>query len=181
MLTNLDTIGMPITKAQKQKVVHELADKFKRTKIAIFSDFHGVSVAKSQQLRRTLKKDEAEYKVSKKTLLDRALNDAGMGLKTKALEGEVGVTFGFGDQIAPAKTLLKFAKENETFKIRGGILNGRILNEKEVVALAKLPSREVLLAQLVGALSGPMRGLALVLQSNIRNLVVVLNKIKDNK
>lgn len=172
---------MPITKAKKIEVAKELADKFSRKKIAIFTDFHGVSVSKLQALRRLLKKEEAEYRVSKKTLLDRALKDAGISLKTKELKGEIGVTFGYGDEVTPAKALAKFGKENETFKILGAILQERVLSDKEVLALAKLPSREALLAKLVGALSSPMRGLAVVLQGNLRNLVVVINKIKEQR
>lgn len=168
-----------LTKTEKQEIVEELSDKFKRQKIAFFSDFHGVSVAKAQTLRRLLKKNDAEYKVAKKTLLDRALEKAGIVLKTKELQGEIGVTFAYGDEIAPAKTLSKFGRENETFKILGGILGERILSGKEILAFAKLPGREILLAQLFGVLQSPMRGLATVLQGNIKNLVVVLQKIKD--
>lgn len=170
-----------LTKAQKSKVIDDLADKFKRTKIAIFSDFHGISVTKLQALRRLLKKDEAEYKVAKKTLLDRALKEADEEFKTKELQGEIGVIFGYGDEIVPAKTLLKFSKANETFKILGGILNNRLLSAKDVIILAKLPPKDVLIEQLVGTLQAPLRGLVNVLQGNIKNLVVILNKIKVNK
>ena len=100
------------------------------------------------------------------------------GVQAKELKGEIGVTFGYEDQVEPAKTLIKFAKENETFKVLAAILAGNVLNDKQVIALAKLPSREALLAQLVGVLQAPIRGLAVVLQANTRNLVVVLNKIK---
>lgn len=162
-------------------MVEELSERIKRAKITIFSDFHGVSVAKAQTLRRLLRKSEAEYKVSKKTLLDRALAECGVNARTKELEGELGVAFGYGDEAAPARHLLKFAKQNETFKILGGILNGILLKDKEVVALAKLPAREVLLGQLVGALSSPLRGLVTAMGGNIRKLVVVLDKIKEKK
>ncbi|QQG45631.1 MAG: 50S ribosomal protein L10 [Candidatus Sungiibacteriota bacterium] len=168
-----------LTKSQKQKIVEDLTDKFKRTKIAIFSDFRGISVAKSQNLRRLLKKIEAEYRVAKKTLLDRVLEKLGLNLKTKSMEGEISVTFGYGDEINSAKTLFKFGKENETFKILGGILGERILNAQEVIALAKLPPREVLLSKLVSVLSSPIQGLVTVLGENIRNLVVIINKIKE--
>lgn len=170
-----------LTKTQKSRVVEDLIDKFKRQKIAIFSDFHGISVSKLQALRRLLKKDEAEYKVAKKTLLDRALEVAGEKLKTKELQGEIGVIFGYGDEIVPAKTLLKFSKANETFKILGGILDKRLLSAKDVIMLAKLPSKDVLIGQFIRTLQAPLRGLVNVLQGNIRNLVVVLNKIQDKK
>lgn len=171
-----------ITKQQKVEIIEELAEKFKRQKIAVFSDFQGISVTKFSVLRRALKKVGAEFKVAKKTLFDRALNRAGIdSVQAKGLRGEIGVTFGYQDQVEPAKTLMKFAKENETFKVLAAILDGKAFNDKQVIALAKLPSREVLLAQLVGALQGPIRGLAVALQANTRNLVVVLNKVKDNK
>lgn len=175
----LFVIRRMLNKAQKQKIVEDLVDKFKRAKIAVFSDFHGVSVSKAQQLRRLLKKERAEYRVAKKTLFDRALEATGFSLKTKEMKGEIGVAFGYGDEIAPAKTLFKFSKGNETFKILGGFLGTRTLSDKEVFILAKLPSREVLLGQLLGMLQSPLRGLVTVLQGNIRNLVVVLSKIKD--
>lgn len=171
-----------ITKQQKARIIEELADKFKRQKIVIFSDFQGISVTKFGALRRALKKIGAEFKVAKKTLFDRALNQVGMNsIQVKELKGEIGVTFGYEDQAESAKTLVRFAKENETFKVLAAILAGKALNEKQVAALAKLPSREVLLGELLGVLQSPMRGLAIVLQANMRNLVVVLNNIKEEK
>lgn len=171
-----------LNKAQKETIVKDLADKFKRQKIAIFTDFQGISVTKSQTLRRMLKKLDAEYKVAKKTLLDRALALAGINnTETKKLQGEIGVAFGYEDEVSPAKTLLKFSKNNETFKLLGGLLSGRVLNEKDVVTLAKLPAREVLLGNLVGTLQSPLQKLVMVLGGNLRNLAIVFNKIKDKK
>ncbi len=171
-----------ITKQQKAEIVEDLVERFNRQKIAIFTDFQGVSVAKFAVLRRLLKKTGAELKVAKKTLFDRALLQAGLtAIKAKELKGEIGIVFAYQDQVEPAKVLMKFAKENETFKVLTALLGGKALIDKQVIALAKLPSREILLAQLVGALQGPIRGLAVALQGNMRNLVVVLNKIKDNK
>lgn len=170
-----------LNKTQKSEIVRGLVDKFRRQKIAIFSDFSGVSVAKSQTLRRLLKKDDAEYKVAKKTLFDRALVETGAGMVTNDMKGEIGVAFGYGDQVAPAKILAKFAKEAETFKILGGLLDGKLLNDKQIMALARLPNREILLAQVASVLVAPLRNFASVLQGNIRNLAFVLNQIKEGK
>lgn len=170
-----------LNRTQKSKIVEELTDRFGRQKIAIFSDFHGTSVAKAQGLRRLLKKDGAEFKVAKKTLLSQALEKSGLAFKANELKGEIGVAFGYEDQVAPAKDLIKFRKENENFKILGGILEGRILTEKDITAIARLPSREVLLAQALSAMQGPIRGLAVVLQVNIRNLATLLTKIKEKQ
>ena len=169
------------TKIEKQKIVEELADKLSRNTITFFTDFRGISVADSNMLRRHLRKQNAEYTVAKKTLFDRALERSGIQFKSKNLEGEIGIAVAYGDQVAPAKTLVKFARDHESFKVLAALLAGRVLSTKEIVALAKLPSREVLLAQVLGAMQAPIRGLAVVLQANIRNLAIILNKIKDNR
>ena len=170
-----------LTKKKKAEIVEELKEKFARQKVAIFSDFRGVSVGQSEKLRRSLKKVDAEYRVARKTLLDRALQHAGMEFRTKELEGEIGVAFGYGDEIAPTKILSRFLKEVETFKILGGILNGKLLSGKEVLALARLPSREILLAQVLAGLSAPLQGLAGVLRGTIRNLAFVLGQVRDTR
>lgn len=170
-----------LTKTQKEEVVKELNNKLDRKKVVFVTDFRGISVMNAQELRRALKKTDAEYKVAKKTLFDRALSQHGIEYKTKELEGEVGAAFCYGEETAPAKILVKFRKDHDSFKILGAILGDKILSEKDVVALAKLPTRDILLAQVVGAMQGPIRGLAAVLQANIRNLAVILQKISDQK
>lgn len=170
-----------LTKQQKQAAIEALVEKLKRQKIFIFTDFRGVSVAGAQQLRRELRQGEGDYKVAKKTLIDLALTQAGIALKTKHLQGEIGIAFGYGEETAPAKILAKFSRTHETFKILGGVSGVSMLTDKDILALAKLPAREVMLAQVVGAFAAPIRGLVTVLQGNIRSLVVVLSKIKEIK
>lgn len=170
-----------LTKVQKQEAVKELNDKLDRKKVVFLTDFRGISVMNSQELRRALKKTDAEYKVAKKTLFDRALSQHGIEYKTTELEGEVGVAFCYGEETAPAKVLVKFGKDHDSFKILGAILGHKILNEKDVIALAKLPTRDILLAQVIAAMQAPIRGLAVVLQANIRNLAVVLQKISEQR
>lgn len=170
-----------LSRDQKQKIVIDLIERFKRQKLAIFADIRGISVAKLSQFRRELKKADAELKVAKKTLFDRALNALGLGLKSRELDGEIGVIFCYDDEIIPAKTAAKFAKENETFKFLKGVMAGRILEASSVLVMAKLPSRERLLAQLAGVLNSPIQNLFNVLQGNIRNLVVVLGQIQSKR
>lgn len=170
-----------LNKSQKSKIVDDLAEKLEKQKVAIFTDFHGVSVAKTRELRQGLKKSNSEFKVAKKTLLNLALKKAGINFDTKTLEGELGVIFGFGDEALPAKLAYKFSRLNNTFKLLGGILSGKIFSAEDAVALAKLPSREELLSKLVFAMQSPIQGLVNVLQGNIKNLVVVLNKINSLK
>jgi len=170
-----------LTKTQKVKIVEDLADRFQRQKIAVFSDFHGVPVMEISGLRRLLKQQGSEYKVAKKTLLDRALEAVGSAARTKGLQGEIGVAFGYSDGVGLTKVLSKFSKDNQTFKILGGILAGKILSAAEILVLSRLPSREALLGQLLGALQSPIHAFAAVLQANTRNLAIVLNKIRSNK
>jgi len=169
-----------LTREQKTGIVAELRDRFARQRILIFTDIRSISVAKLTALRRELKKLGAELKVTKKTLLQRALEAVRIGIQPKELDGEVAVIFGYEDQVSPAKAATKFTKENKTFKILAGVLAGRILQAGEVVALAKLPPREEILSQLARTLSAPIQNLAIVLQGSIRNLVVVLSKINKN-
>ena len=171
-----------LNRAEKEKIVQDLAKKFGDEKIAIFSQIRNVPVAKLNAFRRELKKLGAELKITKKTLMKRALEAVGITLDPRReLEGEVGVIFGYDDEISAAKLAQKFKKGNETFKILLGLLEKRIISSADVLALAKLPSREQLLAKLAGVLVAPMRNLLNVLQGNQRNLVVILNKIKEQK
>ena len=170
-----------LTKVQKEEVIKELNDRLDRQKAIFLTDFQGISVMNSQELRRALKKTDAEYKVAKKTLFDRAIAGHGIEYKTRETQGEVGVAFCYGEETAPAKILVRFRKDHESFKILGAIMGKKTLTEQEVTALAKLPTREVLLAQVIGAMQAPIRGLAAVLQANIRNLTVVLQKIGEQR
>jgi large subunit ribosomal protein L10 len=170
-----------LTKKQKAEVVEELQDRFSRQKVSIFATVRGVSVDKLQAFRRELRKIGAELKIAKKSLMRRATDAKSLPVNPEELEGEVGVIFGFEDQVAPAKAAQKFGKENETFKVLAGILDGKALEGKEVLALAKLPTREQLLGQVASVFAAPVRNLASVLQANIRNLAVVLNQVASKK
>lgn len=170
-----------LKRSEKAEVIEGLREHFGRQKVSIFTDFRGINVGKISAFRRELKKIGAEFKVAKKTFLKRALDALGIGLDPEELEGEIGVIFGYGDQVAPAKTAAKFAKENETFKVLRGVLDGKVIEGNAVLALARLPSREQLLGQVASVLQAPIRNLAVALQANIRNLAVVLHQIAVNK
>lgn len=169
------------TRIQKEEIIVDLAKKFELEKIAVFSQIRGISVAKLSLFRRELKKMGAELKIAKKTLLRLALERIGIDTNPKDLEGEIGVIFGYENQVETAKLIQKFKKGNDTFKILRGLLERKILSPEQIVALAKLPQREQLLAMLAQTLVSPIRNFMNVLQGNQKNLVVVLNKIKGLK
>lgn len=170
-----------LTKKQKEEVVNELADKIKRQKSLIFTDAKGVKVKDIQLIRRELKKLEAEYRVAKKTLMELALKKEGKEIDLSQFNGSLASSFGYKDPISLIKVLTKLAKANDKFKILGGMVEGRVLSVAEIKELSKIPSREILLAKLIGSMKSPISGLTNVLQGNIRNLVGVLNAIKESK
>jgi len=169
-----------ITRKQKEDLVGELKDKLVKTKAAVFADYTGLSVAKMTELRRKLRAaGGAELKVAKKTLIDLALKQAGLkGVDSKEMAGQIALIMGYGDEVAPAKTVYTFGKTDEHLKIIGGILGTSYITSEAVIGLAKLPSKQELLAKAVGSIAAPLSGLLNVLQGNIRGLVQILSQIK---
>ncbi len=183
---------MPLTKEQKSNILKDLTDKFNRAKAAILVDFNKLSVSKSMELRRALKSINAEYKVAKKTLINRVLR---FGHFEEAnlddFKTQVGIIFSYDDPATAASSIWKFSRVNEALKILGGfLLARRSLGEgggfewrdkAKIIELAKLPSREILLGQVVRVIASPLFGFVTVLSGNMRNLVNVLDNIKNKR
>lgn len=173
---------MPLTREQKENILSDLTDKFSRAKAAILVDFNKLSVSKAMELRRNLKSVNAEYKVAKKTLINRVLRSGKFeNADLDSFKTQVGVVFSYADPVPMASSLFKFSKVNEALKILGGFLGLNWQDKDKIVALAKLPSREILLGQVVYMIASPLSGLATVLSGNMRNLVGVLNNIRSKK
>ncbi len=168
---------------KKAVVVQELKEKAARAQVGILADFSGLNVAALTQLRRQVREVGGELKVAKNTLLRRAATpDTVIAPLNDMFTGPNALTLGFGDPVALAKLLVKFAQEKpQFFKLKGGALGGQVLSVAEVEALSKLPAREVLLAQLLGVLQGVPQGLVTVLAGVLRNLMNVLTAIKEQK
>lgn len=165
---------------EKVRVVEELAGKL-RGGSAMLVDYQGINVAQSTELRRQSREAGVEFVVAKNTLTRRAADAAGVDGLTEYLVGPTALAFS-EDPVASAKLMAKFADEVESFVLKGGLLDGgRVLGESEVVALSKLPSREQLVAQVVGGISSPLSGLVTVLNGTIRNLVVTLGQVAEQK
>ena len=167
-----------ITRKQKEESVKLIKDKLSKANFIVFVNFHGLSVAKAQVLRRALRKSGADYLVAKKTLFSVAAKESGLEIDKKQLEGEVGVAIGGEGEdvvLAIAKELANFAKKNkEMLKIIGGLWSKAWVGADEIKKLAAIPPREVLLTQLAFMLSQPVASLARVLNS-------VGEKLKENK
>jgi large subunit ribosomal protein L10 len=168
-----------LTRKQKEQTVKDLADKIKRQKVLIFNDAKNIAVADIQKLKRELKKVEAEYQVAKKTLIGLALKQEKKDLDISDFRGSLAISWGYADPISLIKILTKFAKEKETFKILGGMVENKIVSLEQIKELAKISSRDELSAKLVYLIKSPINGLANVLEGNLRKLLGVLNAISN--
>jgi large subunit ribosomal protein L10 len=169
------------TKEQKKEIVKDLSDKIKKSKSVVFADFKGLKVKDLGKLKKELREAGITFKVTKKTLMDVALKEAKIEASVQKMEGQIGIAVSTLDEVAPAKIIDKFGKTNENIKIAGGILGKTLMTIEEVKALAKLPSKEELLAKLVGTINAPVSGFVNVLAGNIRGLVQVIKGISEAK
>ncbi len=174
---------MPKTKGQKKHILAELGDKIDRAKSVVFASFSGLGVKENEELRKKLKSENSEYYVAKKTLLNLAYKEKGIdSLSIKDFSGQIAAVFGYEDEVAPAKILGQFKKENgEKINFIGGILENKYINAEKVDSLAKLPSKIELYAKLVGLINAPVSELVNSLAGNLRNLVYVLKAIEEKK
>jgi large subunit ribosomal protein L10 len=166
--------------AVKEPLVQELEERFKRSKALVFTDFRGLSAKEMLELRRELRKAALEYRVVKNRLAKLAAQRAGLEIDP-LLDGPTGICFGYDDPAIAFKASVEVAKRFENYKIKGGIIEGELVGAQEAQELAKLPSREELLARLAAAFQGPIRSFAGVLNALIRDLVVVLNEVAKVK
>ena len=172
---------MAKTKQQKEKVVAELTTGIQESKAVVFANIQGLTVQETEELRGKCREQGIACVAAKKTLVRKALSDAGMDIDTKVFDGGIAVFVGNTDEVAPAQVVANFAKDHEITTIFGGVLEGEFIDSAKVTALSKLPSKQQLLGQLVGTLNAPVSGFVNVLAGNIRGLVTVLNGIKDAK
>ena len=146
-----------------------------------FVDFKGFKVKDMSVLRKKIRGVEGVFKVSKKTLMSLAFKDAKIEVEAKKMPGEIALVLGYKDQVSPAKLIWETSGRNKNLKILGGFMNNKLMTKEEVEFLAQLPSRDELLAKLVGSIASPISGFLNVLQGNIKGLVLALNAIKNNK
>jgi large subunit ribosomal protein L10 len=171
---------MAISKEKKKEVVAELQDLFKNAKSIVFSDYKGINVKDFGTLRGKLRENEVTFKVAKKTLIKIAAEKAGFkNLPDEVLEGQVGTAFAMGDEVAAAKTLYEFSKDNNSISLLGAIMEGENLSKEETLHLAQIPGREELLSKMVGSLQSPISGFHGALSSLLRNFVGVVGAYKD--
>ncbi|MGN1310147.1 MAG: 50S ribosomal protein L10 [Clostridia bacterium] len=155
---------------QKIKEVDELAEKINKAKVVLLTDYRGISVEDVTGIRAKLRGTNTEYKVIKNNITKRALQKCNFEGLDDLLTGPTAVVLGYDDYLDASKIIYEYAKDNEFYKIKGGIIEGKIVSAEEIITLAKLPSRETLIAQLAGALLG-----------NVTKLAVALDQVSKQK
>ena len=165
-------------KLQWRDSVVEALDK---SNAVFLANYSGMTVENLTALRRELKAVNADFHVVKNKIAQKAIESRGESVIAEMFKGQTGVVFAYGDTAAAAKAFSEAAKKFEKLQILGGYMEKSALNAASVEKLASLPSREVLIGQLVGTMIAPHRGLLGVLSGVQRNLVQVLNAIKDKK
>ncbi|EKE03751.1 MAG: hypothetical protein ACD_20C00157G0028 [uncultured bacterium] len=171
------------TKAFKNEKIQEIGDRVAKAKVAIVTDYRGLTVAEITDLRRQLQKEGADYTVVKNTLTKIAIKDTPYDGLEKLLEGPSAVVFGFEDQVAPAKVLTQFIKKAKKIelKLRGGVLDGKVLSPAEVTQLSELPSKEELYAKMLGSINSPATGIVNTVNGVMRALVIATDGVRKQK
>ena len=173
---------MAIT-AAKQAIVAELKEKLTGAKGAVLVNYRGLTVAQDTKLRRQLREAGVDYRVVKNTMTRIAAQEAGLEGLDVYLEGPTAMAISTTDPVAPAKIITDFVKEHklQVLEVKAGLVEGNVIDENGVKALASLPSREVLIAKMLGSMQSPITGLVNVLQGSIRNLVYTLDAVRQQK
>lgn len=176
---------MGVTSA-KQAVVTQLKEQLESAKGVVLTSYKGLTVAQDTELRRELREAGVSYHVVKNTMLRIAAKEAGIEGIEEHLEGTTAFAFSTEDAVAPAKVICGFIKKNkledaEVLTVKVGMVEGKVIGVDEVKALATLPSREELIAKLLGSMNAPISNTVNVLQGVIRNAVYVLDAIRSQK
>ena len=148
---------------QKKEEVSKLAAEIKEAKLVLLVDYRGINVEDVTGLRTTIRNAKASFRVIKNNITRRALAEAGIEMDGSVLEGPTAVIMTNEDYLEPTKAIYEFSKANEFYKIKGGVVEGKVMTAAEIITLAKLPSRETLLSMLAGALLGNISKLAVAL------------------
>lgn len=172
---------MPKTRNEKEKAVVALSSALAENSGTVFASYNGLTVAETFQLRQRLRKEGATLLMTKKTLLRFALKERGITVPEDVLSGAVTVALGH-DEVSPAKVMHAFARETKgKLTILGGVLGGTFMGAAEVKNLAALPSKQELLAKVVGSIASPLSGFANVLSGNLRGFVQVLRSLSERQ
>lgn len=166
---------------EKKRIAEDLRERFEKSTIVILTDYKGLDVASMNALRRKLREANTEYQVAKNSLLVRASEGNDVTLIKDQFKGPSAIALSYDDPVAPAKVLTDFARENKKFEIKVGVLNGKIVDFNGIKALSSLPSREILLAQVLSTMNAVPTALVTALSDVPRRMVNLIQALKEKK
>jgi large subunit ribosomal protein L10 len=167
--------------AEKAQTIDELTAKLRESKGAVLLDYRGLDVAGITALRRQLAGDDVEFQVAKNTLLRIAAERAEIDVTPELLTGPTAVAFGWRDEVSPAKLLTEFVRRNRIVTVKGGLIGGRTLSASEIGRVAELPTRDVLLATMLGGFEAPASRALAVIQAPAQKLAGLLQALVEKK
>ncbi len=169
------------TKAFKQEKIEAMKENFAKAKVAVVTEYRGLTVEEITKLRRALQKENSDYMVTKNTLAKVASKGTQFEVLAETLKGPVAIAFGFHDEVAPAKILTKFIKDVKKGEIVAAALDGKLLNAKETQVLANLPSKEELYAKMLGSINSPATGIVGAVNAVMSGLVRAMDQVAKQK
>ncbi len=170
-----------LNKEEKAQVVSEIHEKFEKAKGVVFTDYRGLDVENMTGFRDGLRSAELEYRVVKNTLSKRAAVGTSIEAAQDMLVGPIGMAFGYDDPVLLVKKVLEFNKSNDKLEIKGAVVEGAVCNLEQIKTIAALPSREIQLSMLVGAMQAPATKLAGLLNSTVTQFAYALEALKNTK
>jgi large subunit ribosomal protein L10 len=171
-----------VLKSDKETSIEEIKERLDSAKIAILTEFQGMTVAETNELRKLFREADISYKVYKNTLMGIAAQELGLSGLDNYLVGTTALAVSEkNDLVAPAKIVKNFSAKHQNFKVKGGILEKKTIDPNGVIQLASMPPKEVLMAMVLGGMQAPISRLLSVLQGNIRNFLFVLKSIAEQK
>ena len=172
---------MAKTRQQKEELVQNIAEKLSKTKAVVFADYKGLTMKQLSDLRNKLRDLDAEFTITKNTLLKLALPASSFQFPVSSFTGPTASLFAYDDEVSPIKILVKALKDAGLGKVKMGFLGTESLDETRIIQLSTLPTKDELRAKTVGILVAPFQGMVSVLQANLRNLVYALSEIQKMK
>ena len=170
-----------LNKEEKIKIVSELQGKFGKAKGVVFTDYRGLNVEEITELRNNLRSSALDYRVVKNTLARRAAEGTPVNDAADIFSGPVGIAIGYDDPVLLVKKVLEFGRKNKKLDIRGGVIEGDVCSPEQISTISELPSREVQLSILVGAMQSPLSKFAGLLNSTLSQFIYALEALKNKK
>lgn len=169
------------TKAFKESKIEEIKEKVNKAKVAVVTEYRGLSVEEITNLRRQLQKENGDYMVTKNTLAKIAVKGTEFEVLSEVFKGPIAIAFGYEDQAAPAKILAKFIKDKKKGEIIAAAIEGQLLNAQDAKALANIPSREELYAKMLGCINSPATGIAGAVSAVMGSLTRAIDAVAKQK